>query len=332
MVGDERYLFGSVVGAVVLRDGRIAILDGQSALIRVYSAEGEHVEDWGGRGKGPGELSYPRSILPYRGDSILVSEIAAMGITILDDRGQFGRRMIPRMHETFVSDILDVAEGSATPAHSCCTLRGPLATGAFLLSYPEMMPNRGRGTQRGLVTAAIIPDSGGVAKSVGVFRGGAYQLGMQGSRRSFQFQSWLSMAAGLDGYFAACEGSSGSRANSVRSPMKSRQPTRTSFAKRSWQLRPADGAMANPPRSGFGSCCPRSVSLASPHLCSAPLGLGRQPLGPRQCVGRGQRWAGRRHERVLCLRSGWSALGRRRVAHESLSVSDRSRFRTRDSE
>ena len=39
--GDERYLFGQVAGAVVLRDGRIAVLDGQAAVIRVYSPEGE---------------------------------------------------------------------------------------------------------------------------------------------------------------------------------------------------------------------------------------------------------------------------------------------------
>ena len=38
--GDERYLFGWINwknGGVVLRDGRIAVLDGRSALIRMYS-------------------------------------------------------------------------------------------------------------------------------------------------------------------------------------------------------------------------------------------------------------------------------------------------------
>ena len=60
MEGDARYLFGEVAGAVVLRDGRIAVLDGQSALIRVYSPEGDHIEDWGGHGEGPGEFDFPR--------------------------------------------------------------------------------------------------------------------------------------------------------------------------------------------------------------------------------------------------------------------------------
>ncbi|MXX35681.1 MAG: hypothetical protein F4Z50_13110, partial [Gemmatimonadetes bacterium] len=42
--GDEQYLFGSVRGAIVLPDGRIAVLDQQAALVRVYSPEGVHLE------------------------------------------------------------------------------------------------------------------------------------------------------------------------------------------------------------------------------------------------------------------------------------------------
>ena len=93
--GDERYLFGMIAGALVLRDGRIAVLDDVSALIRVYSPEGEHLEDWGGHGEGPGEFSSAESIFPYRGDSILVTEFVASRFTILDDQGRYGRNMIP---------------------------------------------------------------------------------------------------------------------------------------------------------------------------------------------------------------------------------------------
>ncbi|WP_419164074.1 hypothetical protein [Candidatus Palauibacter sp.] len=66
MEGDERYLFGRVAGAMVLRDGRIAVLDGQSALIQVYSPEGEHIEDWGGQGEGPtGDEEGPSSMTEF---------------------------------------------------------------------------------------------------------------------------------------------------------------------------------------------------------------------------------------------------------------------------
>ena len=93
MSGDERYLFGEVAGAVVLRDGRVAVVDGQAALIRTYSPEGEHIEDWGGSGEGPGEFSgSPERSFPIAGiDSILVEQFANDGSNIYDDRGRFGR-------------------------------------------------------------------------------------------------------------------------------------------------------------------------------------------------------------------------------------------------
>ena len=205
MEGDEHYLFGEVAGGVVLRDGLIAVLDGQSALIRVYSPEGEHIEDWGGQGEGPGEFTYPQSIFPYRGDSILVSEFVASSFTIFDDQGRFGRSMVPEMRMSFVTEWrkrMEEGDRSVTPAESCCRLWGPLPTGAFLLSYPGMIPNTGTGMKRSSVSSAIIPDSGGAAETVGVFEGRRYQLGLQGSRSSFQFQPWFNMVAGPDGYFA----------------------------------------------------------------------------------------------------------------------------------
>lgn len=205
MGGDERYLFGEVAGAVVLRDGRIAVLDGQSALIRVYTPEGEHIEDWGGQGEGPGEFTSAQTISSYRGDSILVSEFVARRLVIFDDRGRFGRSLVPEMRMSFVTERrARMAEGdrSTVPAESCCRLWGPLRTGAFLLSYPQMVPNEGSGTKRASVTAAIMPDSGGAAQSVGVFGGMTYELGLQGSRSRLQFQPWFNMVPGPDGYFA----------------------------------------------------------------------------------------------------------------------------------
>ena len=92
--------------------------------------------------------------------------------------------------------------GSATPEQSCCQIRGPLATGDFLLSYPGMIPTTGTGTRRSSVSSAIIPDSGGAAETVGVFEGRRYQLGLRESRSGFQFQPWFNMAAGPEGYFA----------------------------------------------------------------------------------------------------------------------------------
>ena len=203
--GDERYLFGGIAGAVALRDGRIAVLDRQSALIRLYSPDGEHLEDWGGKGEGPGEFDSPWSISRYRGDSILVSEFVARRFTILDDRGRFGRNILPEIGMSFYADYsarLARGDRSLMPAESCCRFWGPLSTGAFLLSYPEMIPNTGSGTKRGSVSAAIIADSGGAAMPAGTFGGNRFRLGGRESPVQFQFSPWFNMSAGGDGYFA----------------------------------------------------------------------------------------------------------------------------------
>ncbi len=207
MEGDARYLFGEVAGAVVLRDGRIAVLDGQSALIRVYSPRGVHIEDWGGQGEGPGEFVYPQKVFPYRGDSILVAEFVARGLTVFDDRGRFGRSMVPEMRLSFATEWrkrMEEGDRSVVPAESCCRLWGPLANGAFLLSYPEMIPETGTGTKRGTVTAAIIPDSGGAARNAGDFKGRPrrYEVLGGGSRTGLQFPPWFNMVAAADGYLA----------------------------------------------------------------------------------------------------------------------------------
>ncbi len=202
MSGDERYLFGEVAGAVVLRDGRVAVVDRQAALIRVYSLEGVHIEDWGGSGEGPGEFSgRPRKILPYRGDSILVEQFANNGSNIYDDRGRFGRAVAPEMWVLFNLHRASLFDPSLSPVGTCCTLWGALPNGAFLGSYSEMLPYPGTGTTRATVMAAITPESGSVPVSAGVFNGGQYYRYPEAGVSDLQFQFRFSMAVGPDGYF-----------------------------------------------------------------------------------------------------------------------------------
>ena len=196
--GDERYLFGFVSGGVVLRDGRIAVLDGQSALIRVYSSEGVHLEDWGGRGEGPGEFDFPGNIFRYRGDSILVNQIIPLRFVIFDDRGRFGRNAVPKVRPSDLPPGAD--EPSAVPTSSCCAFWGPLPVGGFLFSYPEMVPSAASGTRRGSVSVGIVADSGGAAEPGGVFRGARHELGPQGSRVTHQFAPRVVMAGAPGGY------------------------------------------------------------------------------------------------------------------------------------
>lgn len=199
--GDERYLFGAVRGAMVLPGGRIAVLDQQAALVRVYSPEGVHLEDWGGRGEGPGEFNFPVSLFPYRGDSILVEQFANDGSNIYDDRGRFGRAVAPEMWVRFNLHRASLFDPSLSPVNTCCTLWGALPNGAFLGSYSEMLPYPGTGTTRATVMAAITPESGSPPEATGVFLGGQYLYEPEGGVSDLQFQYRFSMAVGPDGYF-----------------------------------------------------------------------------------------------------------------------------------
>ena len=202
--GDERYLFGRIGGAVVLRDGRIAVLDRLAAVIRVYSPEGTHIEDWGRTGEGPGEFTGAEGLFPYRGDSVLVSGSLARRFHIFDHAGRFGRRAAPQMQLSQWYDLRDIVErGSIQVAFSCCEFRTPLPTGAVLLSTPEMIPNTGIGMKRSSVLVALVPDTGGVADSVGVFNGRRYLPGQGpgGLPSGFHFQPSLEIVMGPEGYF-----------------------------------------------------------------------------------------------------------------------------------
>lgn len=202
--GDERYLFGWIGGGVVLGDGRIAVLDRLAGLIRVYSAEGTHIEDWGRTGEGPGEFTAAVGLFPYRGDSVLVSGSLARRFHVFDQAGRFGRRAAPRMQLSQWYDLRDLVERNAIrAAFSCCEFRTPLPTGAVLLSTPEMIPNTGSGMKRSTVLLALVPDTGGMADSVGALNGGRYLPGQGpgGLPSGFHFQPSPQVAMGPEGFF-----------------------------------------------------------------------------------------------------------------------------------
>ena len=101
-------------------------------------------------------------------------------------------------------DLRDIVDrGTVVPAYSCCEFLGPLPNGALLLSTPEMIPNTGSGMKRSSVLAAVVPDTGGVADSVGAFSGGRYLPGGAPGGRpgGFHFQPSFNVAVGDGGYF-----------------------------------------------------------------------------------------------------------------------------------
>jgi hypothetical protein len=72
MDGDEAYLFSRISGAAKLSDGRIAVADNRAWNLRIFSATGEHLHTFGGRGEGPGEFNSPRLLGTLTGDTLVV--------------------------------------------------------------------------------------------------------------------------------------------------------------------------------------------------------------------------------------------------------------------
>lgn len=83
--------FFEVGGAVELSDGRIAVLNGGTNEVRIFSQDGEHVASWGGTGDGPGEFRSAERLFVTRGDSLVVWDTRAARATILSPHDGFAR-------------------------------------------------------------------------------------------------------------------------------------------------------------------------------------------------------------------------------------------------
>ena len=73
--GEEAYLFTDIRGAAHLSDGRIVVADGATFELRAFSSGGAHVWTAGGKGNGPGEISwYPLHFRKLRGDTLQIED------------------------------------------------------------------------------------------------------------------------------------------------------------------------------------------------------------------------------------------------------------------
>ena len=55
--GDERYLFGQVLGLAVADDGSVFVADGHPQSLRQFGPDGAFVRNFGREGEGPGEFT-----------------------------------------------------------------------------------------------------------------------------------------------------------------------------------------------------------------------------------------------------------------------------------
>ncbi len=89
--GDERYALGLVVGITETADGTVWVADRMLGAIRRYNADGEYLDEIGGRGDGPGEFSYLTDIRTTPSGEVAVWDPMGRRITYFRSDGSLAR-------------------------------------------------------------------------------------------------------------------------------------------------------------------------------------------------------------------------------------------------
>ncbi len=83
-MGDSNYVFGAIIDAEFLTDGRIALLDLMKRKVFVYSPEGQYLGCAGSDGPGPGEFTTPYTIASLSNGGFAVTDIQASKVVFFD--------------------------------------------------------------------------------------------------------------------------------------------------------------------------------------------------------------------------------------------------------
>jgi hypothetical protein len=86
-----QYEFARVVGAVRMRDGRIAVANVGTSELRWFDSTGRFLNAGGRQGSGPGEFLMLGGLWAGMGDSLLVSDVRAQRLAVFDPAGGFAR-------------------------------------------------------------------------------------------------------------------------------------------------------------------------------------------------------------------------------------------------
>ena len=93
-IGDSNYVFGMIVDASYLVDGRIALLDIMRRKVLVFSGDGEFVGSAGGGGEGPGEFVSPYSLAFLSDGGLAVSDIQLGKVVFFNSDLSYLRELI----------------------------------------------------------------------------------------------------------------------------------------------------------------------------------------------------------------------------------------------
>jgi hypothetical protein len=189
-VPESQQLF-QVSGARRLDDGRIAVVDGGSAEVRVYDARGALVHAHGRKGEGPGEYQGPRLAGVLGTDTLVVYDSRLRRVSLLHPVQGFAR------------SYLVGTEGGGFPTAIGITAEGGLAIGGgmFFSSVQGFPSGRVRPNSRYVILApegSVRGDFGDVPaadmfarSSGGMFQAASLPFGRRTAAAIGRDQFWL---------------------------------------------------------------------------------------------------------------------------------------------
>lgn len=117
---DSGYRFRQVRGVMLLTDGRIAVADGASLQLRLFSSQGRFLSANAGKGNGPGQILNMHWVRRLNGDTIAINSGLSTA-ALYSNTGQFVRivafspRVVPPARPSLLVALLHSGLGVVTP-------------------------------------------------------------------------------------------------------------------------------------------------------------------------------------------------------------------------
>ena len=164
MEGEPENQFFQMAGAVLLRDGRLAVANSSSGEIRFFDESGRFLRATGGKGSGPGEFEGIFFLQRTLGDSLIAYDWQTRRVSVLSSDGDFAR--------SFEFTVLTTSGGFPI-------LTEPFPDGDLLLATDMFLASgeTAEGARRDSAVYYIVDPSGATTTPLGSFPGGeSYQV------------------------------------------------------------------------------------------------------------------------------------------------------------
>jgi hypothetical protein len=154
---DSAYRFRRVAGVMLLADGRIAVADGASMQLRLFSAQGRFLSASAGQGDGPGQVLNMHWVRRVRGDTIAIGSGMSTA-ALYSSTGQFVRASAlgPR-----------VGAPPARPFLVVALLNSGLGVAAPMPEFPSPRSAGSRWTDS--LSLKLVTESSDVLRDLGTF-------------------------------------------------------------------------------------------------------------------------------------------------------------------